>query len=915
MRPSSLAIETSAGNPRLPKLLIIAAVAIPVVLAAWMIWAGQVFFSNHVVEETRAAQLSQGAARIMHLDEVLTMSARMAAATGDKAWIDRYLKFEPELDRIIQEVKTLAPTVAGLKSASATDQANVALVRMEHRSFDLVLQGKKDGAWSLLTGSEYERQKQIYAAGMKALVQEVEARQEDEMKNGQLNLKFFLIGQGLMVVLFLALWSLALWAVTSAWRHKADQLKGAAEELQLREQKYRTLFEGTTDAVMLLDGGGFLECNPVALRIFGCARREECLRAHPSKFSPPRQPDGEDSRLAADRYIAAAMRDGSAQFEWQHCHLDGTEFPAEVWLTRMALPTGAILQAVVRDITKRKSLEAEQRRLATILEGTSNFVGFADANLHILYFNKAGRLMLGLTPDEDVTKRTITEFLPEWANRIMLETAFPIMERVGEWAGELAYLHQDGHEIPILLSALTLKDSSGKVEIFSAIAVDITERKLAEAALRESEARFHGVVDNIGIGVTLVNPQLEVLFVNQQMKKWYPNLDISRRPKCYQAFNSPPRADACTYCPTRLTLQDGQIHESITDTPAGDKTIHFRIISSPIKDKEGRISAAIEMVEDITERKRAEEALAVERENLKAIFESSPTGMLLMDEKLTVTTVNDVAAKLAGKSAAEMLKVQPGEALGCLHAADVPAGCGHGPACQSCPIRAVLAGVLESGQPARGLEVQPELGTGESRSSPWLEISATPVTIDGRRHVIASIVNITNRKQAEEQLAHLATHDSLTGLPNRRLFEEALRRAMARANRGVPSTLLLFDVDHFKAVNDAFGHAGGDEVLVQVSRVVQQQLRTEDILARMGGDEFAVLLEGVDLEAAQVAAERMRAAASGLAAGNGPAAHPTLSIGMARISAGQSVEELIKRADAACYQAKALGRNRVVCLD
>jgi hypothetical protein len=105
----------------------------------WLAWAGYDFYTEHVAGEVRAARLSQAAARILHLDEVLTMSARMAAATGDKAWIDRYRQFEPELDRMIQETKSLVPTVRGLQSASATDQANAALVRMESRSFELVL--------------------------------------------------------------------------------------------------------------------------------------------------------------------------------------------------------------------------------------------------------------------------------------------------------------------------------------------------------------------------------------------------------------------------------------------------------------------------------------------------------------------------------------------------------------------------------------------------------------------------------------------------------------------------------------------------------------------------------------------------------------------------------------------------------
>jgi diguanylate cyclase (GGDEF)-like protein len=306
------------------------------------------------------------------------------------------------------------------------------------------------------------------------------------------------------------------------------------------------------------------------------------------------------------------------------------------------------------------------------------------------------------------------------------------------------------------------------------------------------------------------------------------------------------------------------------------------------------------------------EELQLSEGNLKALFEASPVGMLLMDANTVITAVNDVAARLADKTAAEMVKAQPGEALGCIHASDNAAGCGHGPFCSACPIRAVIEGVLRTGQPVRGLEVQPTLGGG----SPWLEISVAPVTIDGRKCVIASLVNITYRKQAEEQLAHLANHDLLTGLPNRRLFEEALDRATARSKRGVPSVLLMLDLDGFKAVNDALGHAGGDEVLVHVARVVRRELRAEDILVRLGGDEFAVLLEGVDIPHGMVAAERIREAVSSSPAMlAGSAVRLTLSIGVAPISVGGLTQDLLKLADSACYKAKELGRNRAVCLE
>lgn len=137
---------------------------------------------------------------------------------------------------------------------------------------------------------------------------------------------------------------------------------------------------------------------------------------------------------------------------------------------------------------------------------------------------------------------------------------------------------------------------------------------------------------------------------------------------------------------------------------------------------------------------------------LEAIFQAAPFGLLLLDEDLTITQVNDVMAKLVSKTPSEMANVPPGEGFNCIHAQDDDGGCGHGEICKVCPIRNALESVVASGQPVHELEVRPTLQLGRSRVNPWLEISAVPVAIDGDTHVLATIVNITERKEAEEHL-------------------------------------------------------------------------------------------------------------------------------------------------------------------
>ncbi len=141
---------------------------------------------------------------------------------------------------------------------------------------------------------------------------------------------------------------------------------------------------------------------------------------------------------------------------------------------------------------------------------------------------------------------------------------------------------------------------------------DVTEQRRIQEELRKSETRYRSVVDNMAIGVTLVDPDMRVQALNRQMKKWYPEVDFSGNPHCFCAFNDPPREDVCTYCPVTRTFKDGQVHESITETPAGDEIRNYRILSAPIKGEDGSIESVIEVTEDITDR------LKMEKELLKA---------------------------------------------------------------------------------------------------------------------------------------------------------------------------------------------------------------------------------------------------------------------------------------------------------
>lgn len=182
--------------------------------------------------------------------------------------------------------------------------------------------------------------------------------------------------------------------------------------------------------------------------------------------------------------------------------------------------------------------------------------------------------------------------------------------------------------------------------------------------------------------------------------------------------------------------------------------------------------------------------------------------------------------------------------------------------------------------------------------------------------VVQTLRDLTEEKLAQLALEQLATRDGLTGLANRRCFDETLHAEWARALRQrQPLSLLMVDVDNFKAYNDANGHLGGDECLKRIATAVSSEMRANDLVARYGGEEFAVILPNQSLKGAAVVAERIRSRVELLQVPNrmAPGEHVTVSIGAATALASpeNSASDLVAIADAALYRAKHMGRNRI----
>ena len=194
-----------------------------------------------------------------------------------------------------------------------------------------------------------------------------------------------------------------------------------------------------------------------------------------------------------------------------------------------------------------------------------------------------------------------------------------------------------------------------------------------------------------------------------------------------------------------------------------------------------------------------------------------------------------------------------------------------------------------------------------------VDISLSAIQLRGQWSAVGIARDATERVKTEGRLKQLATTDTLTGICNRRHFDEVLEHEINRAARhSSPLSLILFDVDHFKRVNDTFGHQTGDQVLAQLAGAVGGSIRTTDLFARWGGEEFIVLMPGSDINAAHLLAEKLRMVLEKQPFPD--VGRVTCSFGVADYTPRDNADGLMKKADRCLYQAKASGRNRVeVC--
>jgi diguanylate cyclase (GGDEF)-like protein/PAS domain S-box-containing protein len=517
--------------------------------------------------------------------------------------------------------------------------------------------------------------------------------------------------------------------------------------------------------------------------------------------------------------------------------------------------------------------------LASVAEG----IVVCDADLQVVVWNRYMEELTGLAADAMLGHDVLAPF-PGMRRR----GAGRLLARA--LAGETVRLPDTPYRIPgnggtgwVSGQYSPHRDADGAIVGVVVIVHEITERKRTERSLRDSEERLRAIFEGAATGIAIVDREGVLVSTNPALQQMlgYGEDELAGIPLQQLAHPEDGRREARAF----RELIEGRLprYQGESRFVRRDGTeLWGRLTASAMRDADGEPWLCVGMLEDVTEHRRTAE----ENVRLAAFVRESPNPVVECGPGGEAVFMNPAAARLVQASGAEGLR----RLLPDNHARLVRTG-------------------LETGQSFRGAEVHFGDRIYAWTYHPQQELSTV--------HLFGE--DVTDRRLVEEQLRHDALHDALTGLPNRLLFMEHLARSILVARRDERHlfAVLFLDLDRFKVVNDGLGHHVGDDLLVAVAARLQASVRSSDTVARFGGDEFAVLLDGIpDVEFATVAAERIQAAISAPVSLSGYEVFTSATIGIAlSASAYGRPEYLLRNADMAMFRAKALGMGRYEVFD
>jgi len=431
------------------------------------------------------------------------------------------------------------------------------------------------------------------------------------------------------------------------------------------------------------------------------------------------------------------------------------------------------------------------------------------------------------------------------------------------------------------------------VDVLLRRAAQERERRIMDRRLRESEERYVDIFDNTSDLIQCLGPDGRFLYTN---RTWREVMGYTEEEVKSLSLFDVLHPDSTVCCADRFKrLMDGEALSCITFkflTKSGKTVYLLGDCGSIIKD--GGAVSTRGIFKNVTDTVAAQEALRRTEARYQALYENAPDIFTTISPAGEILTINHTGADMLGYEVAELI----GEsAAKLIHPEDQQ--------------RVFTVIDKQFREPSAGEDIEYRK-IRKNGSVIWVHQRAT-LEPGAEPKMLIVCRDVTDRHDLEVQLAHQASHDALTNLINRREFERRFQRLLSADNDPADRHALCFlDLDQFKLINDTCGHIAGDELLRQVAALLQGQLRSRDTLARVGGDEFAVLMEHSTLNQAARLAEKLRAAVGNFRFHwRSQRFSIGVSIGIVPVVPGQSMVDTLTRADMACYEAKKEGRNRI----
>ena len=713
-------------------------------------------------------------------------------------------------------------------------------------------------------------------------------------------------------------------------------------ELEQSETLFRALFDLSPDAVVVIDPHAswpIIDCNVVACIMNGY-QRDELIGQSIDILNLT--PGTEDERIA---YMKRLRRTGNLKLEVQHRRKDGVVFPVEVSTTLITVGERELVIGIDRNITDRKhaeaALAAERDLLQALMENIPDTIYFKDTASRFTMINRAQAKVLGVAAPEEAIGKTDLDF-QDWElaqgfydeEQRIIDAGEPLINRI-EFNPT-----PDGQPRWFSATKVPIKNPNGSVIGIVGVSRDITLLRQVEEALRQSEERFRLMAWATKDAVWDWNLQTNQIWWGTGLQKIFRYAsETAQTDKEWWLGHIHPEDKYKVDRSIDQALEAGMEFWS--------KEYRFQRVDGTyadvmdrgyiIRDDDGKPYRMIGAMMDITERKQNEETIRHHNEMLSSLHQitldllryreidqllgalvklsaafldtSYAEIMLVEGEMLVVKAVTQSQPRSIGERVSRdgaLLSWQAFDTHEPAVLSDYANWPNHQAIYDNFPLHAVADFPILNDNQCLGV-----LSLGRHR--PDYEFNSDQIQF-GRLFANLTAL-VLNNAQLREALREQSIRDPLTGLYNRRYMEEALKQQLSRVTRQLhPLGTIMLDIDHFKGINDTYGHAIGDALLREVGQLLKSHVRNEDIACRYGGEEFILIMPDASLEVAQQRAEYLRQAVKGLHVQEaGQSVGITLSMGVAIYPQhGRAKESILHAADTALYRAKQEGRDRVV---